>query len=186
MDRLFDITDIIDTAIGDPDTGINFKDIRFFRIARLQKKDKVIIPVSYQGFGDMEFSGFQDTNGLNIYHRILSQNDDNDFEAGYGRNPALTENFPMTMVVFGNMRKIDDTNIDINYRIADEIVDAMPVRFSKAQSDVVEARWVLINVNGRNFLKEDVFATELPDNDFNLKPENILFAINYTIQARYS
>lgn len=183
MDRLFDITDTIDTSVG---AGINFKDIRFFKIVRLQKKDKVTIPVSYKGFGDMEFSGFQDTNGLNIYHRVISQSDDNDFDGGYGRNPALTENFPMTMVVFGDMEKIDDTNIDINYRIADEIVNAMPVRFSKAQSDVVEARWVMIDINSRNFIKEDVFSTELPDNDFNLKPENILFAINYTIQARYS
>lgn len=183
MDRLFDIIDTIDTAVG---AGINFKDICFFRIARLIKKGEKTIPVSYEGFGENEFAGIQDKNGLNIYHRIVSQSDDRDNEAGYGRDPQLTENFSMLMVVFGNMRKIDDTNIDINYRMADEIVDAMPVRFTKAQSDTVEARWVMVNTTGRNFSKEDVFTGEMPDDEFRLKPENLLFSISYNIQARYS
>lgn len=184
MDRLFDITDTIDTAIG---VGINFKDIRFFKIVRLQKKGEKTIPVTYKGFGDNEFAGIQDINGLNIYHRVVSpESDDRDNDLGYGRDPQLTENFSMLMIVFGNMRKIDDTNIDINYRMADEIVNAMPVRFTKVQSDVVEARWVMINTTGRNFVKEDVFSTEMPDDEFRLKPENLLFSISYTIQARYS
>lgn len=182
MDRLFDIIDIIDTSVG----GINFKDIRFFKIVRLMKKGEKTIPVSYKGFGDMEFAGIQDLNGLNIYHRILSQDDDRDNESGYGRDPQLTENFSMLMVVFGNQRKIDDTNIDINYRMADEIVNNMPVRFTKAQSDTVEARWVMVNTTGRNFTREEVFTTEMPDDEFRLKPENLLFSISYNIQARYS
>ncbi len=184
MDRLFDIVDTIDTSVG---AGINFKDIRFFKIARLQKKGEKTIPVLYKGFGEGEFAGIQDTNGLNIYHRVVSpESDDRDNELGYGRDPQLTENFSMLMIVFGNMRKIDDTNIDINYRMADEIVDAMPVKFTKAQSDTVEARWVMINTTGRNFTKEDVFSGEMPDDEFRLKPENLLFSISYTIQARYS
>lgn len=181
MDRLIFIVDQIDTALKE----FYFKDIRFFGLSRLELKAEKHIPVAYRGFGDNEFVGFEDVNGMGIYHRLLTQSDDKDLEGGYGRSAATTENYTMKMVVFGDMRKIDDTNIDINYRISNELTTLVPSRLTQSQMDEVNARRGVINIIGRELNKETVFAEEFPQDTYKLKSETLLFSINYNLQLTY-
>lgn len=182
MNRLqFVISDVIDQALK----AHYFDNVKFSGLCEHEIKDGKTIPVKYKGYGDFEFVGFDDSNGLNIYHRLVSMVQDDDNDSGFGNKPLKIEAYNLTMVAFGNQRTIVDSNNNINYKIADEFRSLFPRKLTTVQLFNIDGHIGLISVTGTNQDKKDVFATELPDNDIKVKPETLLFAINYTLTLKF-
>lgn len=176
MNRIIYIIDEINTALK----AHYFKDFERNGIAFLDEKDGKIRPIHYKGYGDSIDLAFNDNVGLSVYHRVISVTDEEDDEAGFGRNSLKTETYSMIMVAFGNQRAIDDEK-DINYKIADELQSLFPNRLTSVQLTNIEAKRGIVKITGRDFDKRNIFNTEMPDNEYKIHPEHILFQINYDI-----
>lgn len=181
MNRLLYAIDQVDTALD----AHYYNGIKFIGLAEQVDKLGNIIPAVYKGFGDYDYAGFDDSTGFNIYHRVISVVTDRDEEQGFGANPLKIETYNIRLIGFGNQRDIDDSNVDINYKIADEIETLIPKKFSGVQLTNMDARNVMIDVTGRNHNKRGVFSEELPDTDIKIKPESLLFSIDYNIRIEY-
>jgi len=179
--RLTFIVDRIDQAITD---GFYVKAAKYWGLARLEPRQGQTIPMAYKGFGQNDFL-FNDNFPMNLYHRVLDESEEPDDEAGFGAKSLITETFSMILVVFGNQRKINDTDEDINYKIADEIKSLIPNKLDQADIRQIEARSSFIATTGQDLDRVAVYGVELPDKDYDLKPETLLFAINYTIEIKY-
>lgn len=181
MNRLQYIVDQINESLK----GHYFKDIKFHGLCEHEDKDGETTPVFYKGYGDHEFVGFNDNNGLNIYHRLLGISDGKDNELGFGRNSLKTVSYDIKLVAFGNQRKINDSNVNINYKIADELEDLIPEKLSKVQLSNIESQTSTINVITRELDRKTVWEEELPEREINVKPESLLFSINYSIEITF-
>lgn len=181
MNRLQDTVGFIDIGLE----AHYYKGIKFNGLCEHETKDDKIIPVFYKGYGDNEFVGFNDGNGLNIYHRLVTNSQEDDMEDGFGNQPMNIESFDMKLVAFGNQRDIIDSNNNINYKIADEIKELIISRLTKAQLTAIEGLSSVINPTGTNHDKKSVWAEELPEEKIKIKPETLLFSINYTIKLKF-
>lgn len=181
MDRLAYVLSQIDESLK----GFYFKDIIFNGLASLVKKNEQTIPVYYKGSGDNKFVGFDDKHGMNIYYRLISESEDTDTESGFGRNVITGKTYLIKLICFGNQGKILDSNTDINYRIASEISRLIPRLLTKVQKVNIEAQSGQISVTGIEHDKEAVFSIEMPDNDFNLPSQSLLFSIDFNIALNY-
>lgn len=177
MDRLKDTLVIIDENLKS-----FYKNTRFYGLVSLEKKRTETVPVSYKGFGDNEYAMNDD---MGIYHRLVDFSLNQDNENGFGRSPLNTETYSMKMVVHGNQRVIDDTNIDINTRVADDLSILLPVRLTKAQATSLEAQSVILIKGAKNFNRDSLWSEELPDTVSKLKPESLYFAIFYQIEMKF-
>lgn len=180
MNRLQDIVSFIDTGLE-----AHYFDIKFSGLCEHELKDGKTIPVFYKGYGDSEFVGFNDAHGLNIYHRLISNSQVDDMEDGFGNAPLNIESFNMVLVAFGSQRNIIDSNNNINYKVADEIKELIISRLTKAQLTIIEGLSSVINPTGANHDKKSVWVEELPEAEIKIKPETLLFSINYTIQLKF-
>lgn len=182
MNRLqYIVTDVIDQALK----AHYFDNVKFNGLCEAEVKDGKTIPVKYKGYGDFEFVGFDDSHGLNIYHRLISTSHEDDIEAGFGNNPLKQETYSFTLIAFGNQRDIVDSNNNINYKIADELKSLIPRRLTKVQLVNIDAHSGVINVTGTNHNKSEVFAQELPENTNKVKPETLLFSIQYNLVLKF-
>jgi len=159
-----------------------FKEMVFKGLCEHVIKDDKTVPVKYKGFGDNEFVGFDDSNGINLYHRLIDMNESHDNEAGFGNSPKKTEEYLMRLVVFGNQRDVLDVDHDINFKVSDEIGSLIPNRLNKTRLAEIEAQTGVINLTSADLNKTAVWELELPDHEVKTKPETLLFAINYTIK----
>jgi len=87
-------------------------------------------------------------------------------------------------VVFGNTRKINDVNYDLNYTIADEIASLFPSTLSNTVLSALDLQGVYITVNSVNHDKQSVFDEEMPDEEYKIRGESLLFSVDYTIQVK--
>ncbi len=181
MNRLQDVIGFIDTGLK----AHYYKDIKFNGLCEHETKDSKVIPVFYKGYGDSEFVGFTDGNGMNIYHRLVSNTEEDNIDGGFGNKPLNIESYNMLLVVFGNQRKIIDSNNNINYKIADEIKSLILRRLTKTQIDSIDGYSGVVGVSSANHDKTAVWAEELPDSEVKVKPETLLFSISYTIKLTF-
>lgn len=140
------------------------------------------IPVKYKGYGDYEFVGFRDDSPLNTYHRLLEFDQDEDPERGYGRNPMIIQTYKMRFIAFGNQRLIKEVNFDLNTQVAQDISSLIRQRFVKESLGKIKAQVVAVKPGQINLNKGDVFSKELSPDEIKIKPENILFSIDYEIR----
>ena len=152
-----------------------FKDITTYGVAELvTRKDNyedvdIITPAIYDGNGNYNYIQ-KDTNGLNIYHRILSFDNEEDLEEGFGRNSLTTENYTIRTVFFGQQIAIEQSCNDINYYLAKEFKKLIP-----RSLDLVDTNRIL--VTGINYDKEQIKKEESVD----FSPESVLFTIDMDI-----
>jgi len=181
MDRLNYIITKIDTSLKD----FYFKDFRFYGLCRQERKNSELLPVAYKGNGEYEVASFNDRNGLMCYHRNISMDERDDKNGGFGTDILKEEIFNNKLIVFGSQKKINNTLVDINYRIADEIKGLIQSVLTRIQLNELDAQSCIIECRRVEYDKQKVFSDELPDTNFNIKPENVLFSIDYSINLRY-
>lgn len=162
-----------------------FKDIKFVGLCEQIEKNEKTVPTFYRGYGDADFIGFDDTNGMNVYHRLVGMEQDEDFDRGFGSKSLTNENYSMVMVAYGNQRQVNDSTNNINYKVADDLRTLFIKKLSKLQLSTLEALSGLVNVTGTEHNRQTVFNQELPDSDMKVAPETLLFAIQYTISLQY-
>lgn len=176
------ITDQVDSYIS---TLFYFKDIKFWGLSRLEKHQGKTIPVAYEGNSNYKIVGWNDKYGLNIYHRVLSISESKDNNLGFGKNGLLSSTISVKMVVTGNGKKLNNNEVDVNYKISDEIVALIPNRFSKATLTALDIYSLGISTNGRDLNKQTVYSTEFPDNEESkIKPSDIVFSIDYQVSIK--
>ena len=182
MNRLHYIVDEINTALK----GHWFKQLTTIGVADQIEKDGQRIPAVYKGFGDYEPVGFNDALPLQLYHRVLSVDNEEDPDEGFGSHTMMKEDYSMTSVFYGNQRQVSDSNTDINRRLADEFKSLFPKRLNKAQLTNINAFNSFINIVSVDLDKQSVFKEEMPDSKYRIPPEAILFSIHYTITLSYN
>lgn len=165
------IKDII-TDINDVIKSHSVKDIQFNGVCELITKKEVTQPCKYIGGGEYE-PVINDTSGLIVYHRILSFENDEDLEGGFGRNSLTTENYSMLMVVYGNMNVVKQSIEDENYNLSMEFKKLIPRKTTL--TDIHRISVISVDNN-----KQDLSEQE----GLNLMPENILFGIEYNVAIR--
>lgn len=157
-----------------------FKDVKFSGLCEQVLKDGVKKPCRYKGFGDYEEVGFDDSNSLNIYHRIIGQSDSEDETGGVGNNTLKTEVYTMRMVVFGNQRAISDVDNNINTTVASDLKRLFPKALTKVQIRNIKALSGLVKVTDTNYDRNEILTDETDAVEM-IKPETLLFSIDYTI-----
>lgn len=176
MSRIQSIIDRINTVISD---NFYYLAIRTFGLS--EKIDGK--PAIYTGSGDYDNLTFDDTYGFTIYHRLLSESNDNDPDQGFGKNTLETENYSIKLVGFGSQRELGGVNTDINPKIANDIKALIPKRFNKAFLNTLEALSFNLSIDNVDLNKQSVYDEELEEGEFN--PDNILFSIDYTVSISF-
>lgn len=159
--------------------------IGFTGLCEQELKDEKTVPTFYQGYGDSDFAGFDDTNGLNVYHRLISYEQVEDPEKGFGTKPFVDENYSMIMVAYGNQREVDDAVNNINYNVADDLRTLFLKKLTKVQLANLTSVSGIVTITGTEHDRQAVFSQELPDNEMKVSPETLLFAIQYNINLQY-
>jgi len=178
--RMNNIKYIVENIIDQSLKSYFFKDVKFNGLCEQIEKDGVKKPVRYKGFGDYEEVGFNDSNSLNIYHRILSQEDSEDEAGGVGNNTLKTEIYTLRMVVFGNQRAISDVDNNINTTVASDLKRLFPKALTKVQVRNIKAMSGLVKVSNTNYNRDEILTDETDETE-KIKPETLLFTIDYTI-----
>lgn len=152
-----------------------FKDITTHGIAELvvredSEEKEVTRPAIIQDNGDYNFLQI-DSNGLNIYHRIVGEVDiDEDADGGFGRFPLITETYPIRIIIFGNSNVFDKSCGDINLELVKEFKSLIPRRIDIKESN-------RISVTGFDVDKRRISREEFIE----YNPESVLFTIDLEV-----
>lgn len=154
-----------------------FKDIKTNLIAELvvvtdQEGEEREVPAIYEGSGNYR-SLQDDNNGLNIYHRIEDFKNDEDPDAGFGRNSLTTENYSMKAVFFGQQPAIEDSCEDINFPLSKEFKKLIPRSFDLQDTN-------RISVTGIEYDREKIKKEE----GLEFSPESVFFVISYEVMIK--
>lgn len=179
---------MIETILCNIDENIKslYPNAKYWGIARKENNGDEQTVFRYKGWGDNEYVGFDDTHSMNIYHRIISAPETSDLNSGFGNKLMRRSVYNMRLVVFGNMRKINDTDKDINYTIAPNIASIIPNRINKAILDLIGVRAGVVQIRDKIFDRVRVFEDEMQGVEYSLHPETLLFAIDYSVTLDYS
>ena len=155
-----------------------FKDIKTFGVTELVTRtdiegEEISTPAIYVGNGNYEFIQ-DDTNGLNIYHRIDGVVDnDEDQEKGFGRNSMTTETYSIKTVFYGQQAAIEKSIEDLNFNLAKEFKKLVPRRLN-----VSGEHRTTIKVGEISYNKEDIQEAE----GLKSVPESILFTLDLDVK----
>lgn len=167
------INDIL-KLVNDGLTNHYYKDIETKLVAELVTRqdsegNDETRPAIYTGNGNYEFIQ-NDIHGLNIYHRILSFDNDEDLEGGFGRSSLTTENYSIRIVFFGQQVAINESCNDVNLYLAKEFKKLIPRSFDLADTN-------RISVIGIDYDKEKIKNEEFID----YNPDSVLFTIDMNV-----
>jgi len=162
-----------------------FKDLRLYGICRHDENKGRLIPMRYKGFGDNEYVGLDDKYGMTAYHRVIDFSENDNPDGGFGKNYLITETYRMRLIVFANQRKINDANYDAGRKITDDFKSLIPNKLTKSELAILNAQRGRISITGINTLKQDVFRAEMPGEEYKLKPEHLLFQIEYSVELTF-
>jgi hypothetical protein len=156
-----------------------FKDINSYLVAELVTREdiegnEITTPAIYVGDGNYQFIQ-DDTQGLIIYHRILSFDNEEDTELGFGRNSLNIENYQIKTVFYGQQPVIEKDCEDINYYLAKEFKSLVPKRLN-----VSGQHRTTITVSGIEYDKNIVKDAE----GLEFIPESVLFSLNLNIKIK--
>lgn len=178
---------MVETIICTIDENIKslYPDAKYWGLSRRENNDNEQSIFRYKGWGDNEYVGFDDTHAMNIYHRVLSSTESSDLNSGFGTQLLRKSVYNMRLVVFGNMRKINDTDKDVNYTIAPNVVAIIPNKINKSILDLLGVKSGIVQTTAKIFDRPRVFGDEMTGVEYKLHPETLLFAIDYTITLTY-
>lgn len=170
MIKINDIIPLINTSLK----SHYFKDITCYDvIAELIGQDGEGVtkrPAIYEGDGNYKFIQ-EDTRGLIIYHRLISLNNDEDQEKGFGRNSLTKETYELKSVFYGQQASIKTTKEDINYLLSQEFKKLYPRTVSLSNKIRISVGGI-IELNKKTIEDEEGLKTI---------PESICFTITSTI-----
>jgi len=154
-----------------------FKDIKTYEVCRLIAREdsegnEVLRPAIYEGAGSYKFIQ-DDTNGLTIYHRIISFENEEDLDSGFGRNSLTTESYSIRTVFFGQKNAIEESCEDIDLYLAKDFKNLVPRRINLPDTN-------RIVVTGINYDKESIKKEEFIE----YNSDSVLFTIDIDITIK--
>ena len=170
----------INDILKDVNNGLKthyYKDIKFYEVSELITREdiegsEIISPEIYKGDGQYEHIQ-DDTKGLIIYHRIISFDNDEDTEKGFGRNSLNTENYEIKTVFYGQQPSIKKDCEDINYVLAKEFKKLVPRRLN-----VSGEHRTSITVGSIDYDKTSIKEEE----GLKIVPESVLFTLTLSVK----
>lgn len=153
-------------------------------IPRINKDDREeLLPVIVSNTDEETFCGIDDVHPIIIYHKTGSVVSAPDPKYNYGREQnIMSETAVMQMIVFGDRARLLIT--------PENLYAAIMAGFPRVIDRTTVSGWNLrmVSIKGitPNFNSRGVYVQEYSGSvDYKLKPNNILFQINYTIAMRY-
>lgn len=182
MNRLKYIVNIIDTALKSQYS----KDCVYYGICKQDAKGEELLPFYYKGNGNYDYVGLSDKSAMQVYHRLITQSNDEDRNGGFGTNALNTTNYTMELIVFGSQKKIDSkADYDLSYTVHDDVIKNIPLLLNKDQLNEIDSQTCFIQVQGAEMDKRKVFDNEYPNTKYALKPDNFLFSVRYNIALKH-
>ncbi len=142
-----------------------------------------LLPVIVSNIDEEIFCGIDDIHPIIIYHKTGSITSAPEAKYNYGRDQnIISETAVMQMIVFGDRARLLIT--------PEALYAAIIAGFPRIIDRTIVSGWnlrmVSIKALAPNFNSRSVFIQEYSGSvDYKLKPNNILFQINYTIATRY-
>lgn len=138
------------------------------------------VPCVVDNDGEATELTIDDVKPFMLYHRTVDLN----YEEGeaYGDDPIKRENADMRVVVYMN-RKI--MKIEPELLVA-AIEAGFLTQLAQSDKDTYKLQMCGISVNGVNLNSEEVYSDEYGgDLEYELKPNEEMFAINYSVVSEY-
>lgn len=182
MSTLSDITGEINTSLQTGQfSSKKYQKGRFSAIAELiPKKDNEktqLVPAIISDNGDATRLNMDDTYTFEVYHRHLGSVYDSDEEDSYGSRITRIEDASMKMVVMGDRSRLKSDKEDLIRGIIADI----PLEMSEAFLLSNSLQQVNINPGTFNIDSVSVYGEEFGDVGLNLKPNTIIFSLDYNI-----
>lgn len=152
--------------------------VTYFLLATQQEKDGKTFPLVNVGRGDGIKISLDDKKPLQIYHRLLSQEQIVDQNQGKGSKPARFRVFTMRMVGLGWRNLLTTQSYEDNADLAIHVFTAMP-NFLGA-TEYVEI--ITEETDKQTVIEEEFPGYELQTKVLNL--EYVAFYADYTIKQR--
>jgi len=189
MPKLNSIVTIINTALeADVFNTSRFQGGRYFTIAELMKErqgDSIISkPCTIDNDGEGTSVMIDDTWPLQIYHRVINLAYEQAPTDNFG-DPVTTikEIATMALVFMSDRGLLQMRGEDLMALIAVN----MPATLTTTQLNTLDLNSVQIYANGQAIIdNEIVYNREYQLQEFMLKPNSIMYSLNYTIETVYS
>lgn len=140
-------------------------------------------PAIVDHYGEGTSAVVDDTLPLQLYHRLIGIEYVSIPEDNYGDSGnAITETANMRMIVISDRNKIHTYGPDLLASILANIPSTLP----SALLSSLNLTNVIIEFQSANTNMEEVFRDEYAIEQFELKPNSIMYAITYTIKTTFS
>jgi len=174
------INDILNAKTNSVNASLKehyFKDITTYGVCELKKsngdEDSIPKPHVYTGNGEWTFIQ-DDTKSLIIYHRIIKLDNDEDFDAGWGRNPLFSESYEIKSVFYGQQLAIEDDDCeDINLTLAQEFKKLIPRTLTLVDTNSIKVTSI-----------ETVKDTVADDEGLVIAPSSVCFSLTLNIEIK--
>ena len=166
------ILEEINGAIAQNLPGISFK---FWTEAALHEQDGKTFPVITSGDGDGDVISFNDGYALQIYHRVLDIENEENPDLGYGGQVRRFRNMNMRMVGIGLRSRFTARTWETNTDILGMVYQALPV----------DLTYEILIPGDEQPDKMAVMDAEFPNHEYDhLKFDLIAFWIEYVVRQR--
>lgn len=152
--------------------------VTYYLLATQQTKDGKTFPMLNIGHKEGQKISIEDKKPLQIYHRLLSQEQINDPEQGKGGKPARFRVFTMRMVGLGWRNLLTAESYENNSDLAIHVFEAMPNFLGSTE---------YIEIVAEETDKQTVIEEEFPgylDSVKVLNLEYVAFYADYTLKQR--
>jgi hypothetical protein len=184
MPKIDEICTIINTSIQGILNTSRYQGAKYYTTADIVKdidkeKGEIWYPVIIDNDGEGTSVVVDDTYPLQIYHRILSLNNELIDVENYGdENQKLKETAQMTMVIISDRGILQMKGEDLIEIIAVNL----PGKLTQGDLNTLQLNSVNIFASGEVIIdNEIVYKREYNTGEYLLKPNSIMFSLAYTI-----
>jgi hypothetical protein len=144
-------------------------------LAYLQEKDEKTFPLVNQGNRNGHKISWDDKYPLQVYHRILKEEKENDPGRGFGAKSYAQRIYTMRLVGIGSRARLTSAGYEDNQEFCKAVSDALP-------SFIVAGEY--LETGEHEVIKQKVYDEEFAgvDHQKKLSLEGIAFWIDYTIK----
>jgi hypothetical protein len=151
--------------------------VTYYLLCNQQEKDGKTFPLENQGAKNGRKISLDDRKPLQIYHRLLEQENIIDYAVGKGSKPGRFRLFTMRMVGLGWRNLITSESYEDNADLAIDVFEALPNFLNSTE---------YIEIVSEETDKQTVLEEEFPgyDQAKALNLEYVAFYCDYTIRQR--
>lgn len=156
-------------------------------IRESQKSGSNIVPGIINEKGEIVYTSIDDKYPVSAYHKVNAMTYPVDKADDFGKQGDFkTSKADMSLIVFGLSNKIKM----LSYELETLLMSGFPEGMGKLNDKAVLATWQIKSLSlittSSDMNARNIFNTEFPGANYFLKPEHILFKLNYTIESSFN